>query len=133
MLSLQALAEAPTAPGHDLNGRGNPIRNIGSVKRGSNGADRMVAMTITTKMIGSRRMDVTMRGMLEDRRCFSMEYDVTSMTTKQYNLSISCKLRSRIAPTSRYWMPRPAVNHQEEGSMVRAELIMWTIESSMRA
>ena len=64
------MAEAPTGSGHDLSGRGNEMKNNGSVNNGKRGTDMAEARAMKARIRGRRISETMMVGMVDPRRCF---------------------------------------------------------------
>ena len=85
-MSGQLFAEAPTGSGHDLKGRGNEMKNNGSVNKGNRGTDMTEAETMTARISGNNINDTMMIGIVDLRRCFLSVHELISNVKKKYVL-----------------------------------------------
>jgi hypothetical protein len=86
MLSELLLADAPTASGQNLLGRGNPMKNNGKVNNDNNGAEIKVAMPTIPMTTGKNMIDTSTIGIVDFLLCFLSDIDVTRSVKTKYNL-----------------------------------------------
>ena len=82
-MSGQLFADAPTGSGHDLSGRGNEMKNNGSVNNGNRGTDIAEAKAMKARINGKRISETMMTGMVDPRRCFLSLHELMSMVKKK--------------------------------------------------
>ena len=82
-MSGQVFADAPTDPGQDCQGRGNPTKNSGRVNNDSSGADNAVAMAIMQNTSGKRRTLRMMVITVDFLRCFLSVHELMRRAKKK--------------------------------------------------
>ena len=82
-MSGQLLADAPTGSGHDLSGRGNEMKNNGSVKSGNRGTDMADANRIMARITGKSINETMMIGIVDPLRCFLSLHELMSKVKKK--------------------------------------------------
>lgn len=92
----------PTGPGQLRWGRGKPTRKMGSVKRGSSGAESRADRVTTASSSGHSEAFRARRVPADCRRCFFSVQDVTSTVSVNLSLARNWVSLSMRRPT---WSP----------------------------